>query len=301
MSENILLVTGAAGFVGRQVVSYLHQHGYRVRILVRHPVTNLNQPTEQAVGDILDQASLSPAMQGCTAVIHLVGIIRPSRQQGFVQVHVQGTANVAAAAQAVGIKRFIQMSALGARNNARSVYHQTKWQAEEIIRQSSMAWTIFRPSMIYGPGGEFSMMLRRWATGKAPPYFFMPFFGGGLLGQKPVGKIQPVYVGDVAEFFVRSIDNHPSINKTYELGGPQAMTWPEFLRTAARAIGGPTRPPMGIPFWLAKGMARLALPGLPFTYDQVLMAGEDNTCDMSMALADFPDLVLKNIADGPWE
>ncbi|HMD54060.1 MAG TPA: NAD(P)H-binding protein [Phycisphaerae bacterium] len=292
MSENVGLVTGAAGFVGRHVVSNLRQHGYRVRALVRNSIADLDPTVEQAVGNILERPSLDSAVEGCSAVIHLVGIIRPTRTHGFIQVHAQGTANVAAAAQAAGVKRFIQMSALGTRADARSVYHQTKWQAEQTVRQTSMEWTIFRPSMIHGPGGEFSSMLFNWARGKAPPFLFMPYFGGGLVGQKTLGKIQPIYVGDVAEFFVRAISNHQAINKTYELGGPQTMTWPEFLCAAAEAIGGRTRSPMGIPIWLAKTMSRLGLPGLPFTYDQVLMAQEDNTCDMSAVLNDFPNSTL---------
>ncbi|HTV48728.1 MAG TPA: complex I NDUFA9 subunit family protein [Phycisphaerae bacterium] len=308
MSENVrtefaakntkpILVTGAAGFVGRNIVSSLRQLGFKVRALVRQNTADLDSTVEQVVGNILDRATLAPAVEGSAAVIHLVGIIQPTRNAGFVQVHAQGTANVIAAAQAVGVKRFIQMSALGVRANARSIYHQTKWQAEQTVRESSMSWTIFRPSMIHGPGGEFSNMLRNWATGKAPPFLFMPYFGGGVLGQKPVSKIQPIYVGDVAEFFVHAIKNPHSMNKTYELGGPQSMTWPEFLHAAAQAIGGHTRFPGGIPIWLAKAMSRLALPGLPFTYDQVLMAQEDNTCDMTAALNDFPGLALHSFPE----
>jgi NADH dehydrogenase len=191
-------------------------------------------------------------------------------------------------AKRVGVKRFIQMSALGARPDAVSEYHKTKWKAEEIVRGSGMDWTIFRPSLIHGPGGDFMRMEARWARKRAAPYLFMPYFGAGILGLGGAGTLQPVYVLDVARAFVDAIDNLKAVGRTYGLGGAERLSWPEMHRAAAGAILGKKRAVLPIPAWYGRLLAAI-VPGslLPFNRDQIVMSQEDNTCDGSDFERDF--------------
>jgi len=144
-----VLVTGATGFVGREVVRQLHKTGHSIRILARS--RNASR-VEEAVscwgaevhpGDVLDAASLDGAVNGTEAIIHLVGIIAEVGESTFENVHTRGTGNLVAAAQQAKVRRFVHMSALGTRPSAASRYHQTKWAAEELVRHSGLDFTLF--------------------------------------------------------------------------------------------------------------------------------------------------------------
>jgi len=301
-ASKIILVTGANGFVGRQVVALLASRGYQVRGLVRTPGT-LPRPSslvQEVIGDILQPETLASAATGCTGIIHLVGIIRETPPKiTFTQVHVEGTRNMLDVAR-IARCRYVHMSALGTRANAVAAYHQTKWAAEELVRSSGLDWTIFRPSLILGEGGEFTTMLRRWSLGQIPPYWFMPYFGGGFFGQSHPTRIQPVTVETVAAAFSAALSTPATIHKTYDLPGPLVYTWPEMLRLASQFYRGRPKWTLGIPTWWAYLLARLPLP-LPFTRDQVLMSREDNTGDPAPLLADLPQLRLQPcfIPDSP--
>ena len=162
-----VLVTGATGFVGREVVRQLRKGGQAICILARSRTSARAQEAvssygaEVYVGDVLDAASLDGALSGMDAVIHLVGIIIEVGESTFENVHSRGTGNIVAAARQAGVKRFVHMSALGTRANAASRYHQTKWAAEELVRRSGLDFTIFRPSLIYGPEDQFVNMFAR--------------------------------------------------------------------------------------------------------------------------------------------
>ncbi len=162
------------------------------------------------------------------------------------------------------------------------MYQRTKFLAEQCVQAAALDWTILRPSLIHGPGGEFTQMEQGWASGASIPFVFMPYFAPGLLGRKPSGKIQPVYVQDVARAFADTLDNEKTIGEIFELGGPEPMTWPQMHRIAASVITGHTKPTLGIPAWYAKALTHLVPPALlPFTRDQVLMSEDDNTCDLT--------------------
>src|SRR5205809_1141779 len=153
-----VFVTGATGFVGRAVIQALRGEGYVVRCLVRRgsePSLRGVGAIERVEGDVLAPQLLDEGMAGCGAVVHLVGIIREhiATNTTLYRVHVQGTVNVVAAAAAAGVRRYVHMSALGAREDARSRYHRTKWAAEAVVRACGLPWTIFRPSVISGRGG----------------------------------------------------------------------------------------------------------------------------------------------------
>jgi NADH dehydrogenase len=239
----VVVVTGATGFVGREVVRQFQAAGWLVRTLERN-------------WSVMPQAN---------CVVHLVGIIVERGQNTFDRVHVELTRQVVDAARQAGINRFLHMSALGTRPGARSRYHQTKWAAEEIVRQSGLAWTIFRPSVIYGPADKslnvLAKMVRRLPV--------VPVLGDGR------AKIQPVAVEVVARAFVRAAHNDGSVGKTYDLCGPVAFTWNELYDK----LGGARKPKLHLPLPVARVLAAIfkkLLRQPPFTRDQLLMTAEDN-------------------------
>ena len=280
-------ITGGSGFVGSAVVDELATRDYAVRALVRKdPISGRGGKVKSIVGDLFDGKALAEGMAGCDAVIHLVGIImeQPSKGVTFERMHFEGTKAVVDATQRAGIKRYVQMSALGVRPDAVSEYHKTKWKAEEYVRGSGLDATIFRPSMIHGPNGEFMTMEAAWAKKQAMPFLFMPYFGKGILGLGGSGQLQPVYVADVARAFVDALEKPNTIGQTYGLGGSDRMDWPTMHKTVAEVLTGKSRLTMPIPSWYAKVLATV-VPGslLPFNKAQVQMAEEDNICDVQPA------------------
>jgi NADH dehydrogenase len=145
-----VFVTGATGFVGREVLRQLQDASQAIRILARNPASTTAREAaaryavEVTVGNVLKPETLDGAMTECDAIIHLVGILSEVGDQTFENVHPRATQNVVAAAKRAGVGRFIHMSALGTRPNAVARYHQTKWAAEETVRRSGLDWTIFR-------------------------------------------------------------------------------------------------------------------------------------------------------------
>jgi len=282
-------VTGATGFVGRHICRTLLEHGHSVRALVRDPrhTGHLPKSAQLIQGEIFDRESLNRLVDKVDACVHLVGIImeRPRFDITFQRLHVEATAQIVAACEAAGMRRYVHMSALGARPDAKANYHRTKFEAEQVVRASRLPWTIFRPSLIHGPEGAFTGMVARWVRGTAPPFLFMPYFGAGLLGRGPKRLVQPVYISDLAEAFARSIETERTVREVYPIGGPDRMTWPEMFLTFRDAISpGSEKPAIAIPAWKAKCMATLAAAAslgslLPFNVDQVIMSQEDSTCD----------------------
>jgi nucleoside-diphosphate-sugar epimerase len=284
-----VMVTGGAGFVGSTVIDELLSRGYAINALVnRHPIRKAG--VDSFEGGLFNGHALDRAMAGCSAVIHLVGIImeRPGKGITFDRIHRQGTQSVVDAAIRNGVKRYLHMSALGTRPGAVSNYHKTKFAAEQYVRNSGLDWTIFRPSFIHGPRGEFMQMVSRWARFRSPPFLFMPYFGRGPIGRGGAGKLQPVYVNDVARAFVDALTNPKSIGEVYLLGGPEEYTWPQLHRTSSTAIIGRRRAVLALPAWYAKFLTHIVPQRLlPFNRDQVIMSQEDNTADISKFVDHF--------------
>lgn len=274
-----VLVTGGTGFVGREIVRELHGAGHKPRLLVRNRASPaVGEITERYAaelreGNVLDAASLLAAMQGADAVIHLVGIISEVGEQTFENVHTRATQNLVRAAQVAGLRRFLHMSALGTRPNAASRYHQTKWAAEQAVSNSALDWTIFRPSVIYGPQDAFVNLFARLA--KSSP--ILPVMGNGR------AVLQPVAVEDVACCFTGALGEPRSIRESYDVCGPDKLTMPEILRTILAATGR-KRLIVRVPIELARVLAaclefvypRLLGKAPPLNRDQLLMLQEDN-------------------------
>ncbi len=271
-----IFLTGATGFVGRAVIPALRAHGYAVRCLVRRG-SELDlrglEAIERVEGDVLSPAALERDMDGCDTVVHLVGIIReePATLSTFEKIHTQGTLNVLEAATVTGVRRYLHMSALGVRPNARSRYHRSKWAAEEAVRASTLPWTIFRPSIIYGAADEFVNML----AGLVRRYPVVPVIGTGQQ------RLQPVPVEQVAEGFARAVELPASVKHAYDVGGPDAVTMVQLLDLIGAARGRSRVRKAHMPIGLVRPMARWLhrLPGFPLTPDQLLMLEEDNVCD----------------------
>ncbi len=284
-----VFVTGGSGFVGSAVIDELVSRHYQVNALVnRRPLDRAD--VQSIPGGLFNDRTLDEGIRGVDAVIHLVGIImeRPSRGITFERMHVLGTRQVVDAAKRNGVRHYIHMSALGTRPGAVSTYHRTKQVAEEYVRASGLDWTIFRPSFIHGPRGEFMQMEAKWARYKAPPFLFMPYFGAGAMGRGGAGKLQPVYVGDVARAFVDAIEKPSAIREIFPLAGPNVVSWPQMHHIVSRAIIGRKRWTLPIPAWYAKAITHV-VPGplLPFNRDQVIMSQEENTCDLSKLVDEF--------------
>lgn len=257
-----------------------------VRALVRSSVRAVTSfgpnasPQELVPGNIHDPASLRTAMQGVDAAIHLVGIIGELGGNTFDRVHVEGTRNVVKAAQEAGVSRFIQMSALGSRPDAVSRYHRSKWAAEEIVRQSGLAFTIFRPSIVYGPGDLFVNLFDH--ISRVSPV--LPVMGSGL------GTLQPIRVEDVARCFVQSLGELQAMGRTFDLGGPELLTFRMILKEILE-VTGRRRLLLPIPLPIARMQARflevifpllLGQPA-PLSLDQLVMLEERTAGDVEVA------------------
>lgn len=294
MSElPLIAITGATGFVGRAIVKQARAAGFPVRVIVRDPREARWLAEEFGCelfhGNVLHAPALAGAFDGVKCVIHLVGIIHERNESTFERAHTEATLNVIAEAKKAGVKRYIHMSALGTRADARSRYHQTKWAAEEAVRKSGLAWTIFRPSLIYGRGNKSISVLAK-LTKRLP---FVPVLGNGE------SKIQPVAVEVVAQCFVGAVLHDEAAKLTYDLGGPVAFTWNQ-LYDKLLAAQGLRKPKIHLPLPVARLQAKVfeaLLPNPPFTSDQLLMTEEDNAGDPKPAELTF-SLQQENFEQG---
>jgi uncharacterized protein YbjT (DUF2867 family) len=235
----MILVTGGTGFVGQEVVRKLLALGYPVRLLARHPHRAGPFPAGSRVeivqGDALRPETLPAAMKDVAAVIHLIGIIAETSQVTYEQAHTEATRNVLAAAKAAGVTRWIQMSAIGTRPFASSRYHLTKWEAEKLVRNSGLDWTILRPSLVYGYD-ERDRLLNLMRSVLSAPLNFLTLYSLPLIdGGNPL--IQPVSVREVALCFASAPAKEASVGKTIDLVGPVPFYWRDMVFKILAALG----------------------------------------------------------------
>ena len=265
----MILVTGGTGFVGPRVVHGLRERDRPVRALVRDPdgrsATMLAAwGAELVEGDMSDRESLRRAVEGSEAVVHLVAIRQGSADQ-FRRVMEEGTRELVSAAKEAGVKRFVLMSALGASEETKDLvpYYHAKWEQEQTVSGSGLEHVIFRPSFVFAKDGGILPTFRRLA--RLSPV--TPIIGSGKQ------RIQPIWIEDVASYFAQSVDKPEAANRTFELGGPDAVSWDEFWSRLKRALG-QRRPSVHVPMALMRANALLTerLPGnIPLTRDLLKM------------------------------
>ncbi len=234
MALNRICVLGGSGFVGQHIVRLLAAQGLNVVVPTRHRERAREDlivlPTVDVVAcNVHDPAQLAQRVAGMDAVINLVGVLHGGHgENSFATAHVELARKVVAACRDAGVPRLLHMSALNAGAESRSVYLRTKGEAETVVRDSGLQWTIFRPSVMFGPGDGFlnlfAGLLRRLPV--------MP------LGS-PQARFQPVYVEDVAATFVTSLDRLECHGRSYDLCGPKVYTLRELVELVGQWIGKP--------------------------------------------------------------
>jgi NADH dehydrogenase len=286
-----VLVTGGSGFVGRHLCRELKSRGHTVTALSRTPSGgDLPGNVEKAIGDVTAYDSLVEPMRDQDVVVNLVALsplFKPSGGDGMHdRVHRQGTENVVRAAEETGVEKIVQMSALGADADGPTAYIRAKGRAEEIVESSSLRYVVFRPSVIFGEGGEFVSFTRKLA----PPYL-TPLPGGGKT------RFQPIWIGDLTPMLADAVEDDAYDGGVYEIGGPETLTLAAIARLVNGSEGRPTTV-VPVPMGLAKvGLTALgSIPGAPMGADQARSLDFDNTTahndveDFDVAEADLKTL-----------
>jgi NADH dehydrogenase len=270
-------ILGGTGFVGRHLCVRLQRAGIGAVVPSRRPQRHpwlAPLPLVSVVeADLRDTQGLAGLMKGCQAVVNLVGILNEGRDGSFRQVHVELVDRLVDAGRAAGIHRFLHMSALNADEaKGASLYLRTKGEGENrahTLGGASMAVTSFRPSVVFGPGDGF---LNRFAT-------LLRLTPGPFPLACPESRFAPVYVGDVAEAVLRSLEDRRTHGRHYELCGPRVLSLRELVEYTARQLGVRKRI-VGLPDFAARLQARIfeRMPGKPFTYDNYLSLQVDSVC-----------------------
>ena len=268
-----VLVTGGTGFIGSHVVAKLSAAGHDVVVLTRRRERArhlLLLPTVRVVeADPYDPATLARYTRQMTAAINLVGVLHEHARDTFERVHVALPRALAAACDRAGISRILHVSALGASPDAPSRYQRSKAAGEAVIAESGLAWTIFRPSVVFGRGDTFLNLFARLAKW----FPVIPLAAANA-------RFQPVFVGDVAACVTRALVDDETIGQRVALCGPQVYTLAELVDYVAETSGHP-RPIMPLPPALANLQARIMewLPGPLLTRDNLASMEQDNICE----------------------
>ncbi|MFB3895533.1 MAG: complex I NDUFA9 subunit family protein [bacterium] len=288
----MILVTGATGFVGSHLVPRLVEAGNPVRAYVRRNA-NLQQLVQLGVdivyGTVSDRAALKEAMAGIDTVIHLVAVIVETKTASFTQINHYGTKNVAELAEEFGVHRLIHISALGASSNPQLRYTYSKWLGEQEVRNSGIDWTIFQPSIMFGAGDEFINKLAQLVR-LAP---VIPILGSGKT------RFQPIWVEDTCTCILKALDNHKTIGKTYQLGGPEQLTYEQIIDLLMARLN-KRKLKWHLPIPLMKPIVKIMetiLPNPPITTDQLALLNIDNTATLDAVEHHF-GLNPKRLNDG---
>jgi len=270
-----VLVAGGTGFIGSHLCRALVDDGHEVTALSRS-ADDTPGDVVAAAGDVTDYDSIVDAVDGQDAVVNLVALSPLFEPKGgnvmHDRIHRGGTENLVRAAEEGGADRFVQLSALGADPNGTTAYIRAKGEAEAIVRDSDLGYTILRPSVVFGDGGEFVSFTKRLKGMFAPGVPLYPLPGGGRT------RFQPVHVEDLVPMIVASLEGDDHLGETYEIGGPERLTLREVTDLVyAAEQKGVTIVPLPMP--LAKvGLSVLgAVPGFPMGADQYRSLQFDNT------------------------
>ena len=270
----LVTVFGGTGFLGRQAVRRLLEHGHRVRIAARHPrrPENLPDRIELTEADLLDPPSIARAVRGARAVVNAVSLYVEKRGLSFRDVHVDGARQLARAAVEAGVPRVVHVSGIGSDARSNDAYIRARGEGETAVREACATAVLVRPAVMFGPGDAFlggiSALVRRLPA--------VPLFGNGET------RLQPVHVADVAEAIARLVAlEHPA--PCYELAGPDVFTYRELVEAVARAKGKRARPfPVPFAIWHSAAMVSERLPGAPLTRHQIALMERDNVANASL-------------------
>jgi uncharacterized protein YbjT (DUF2867 family) len=284
-TRRVATVFGGSGFIGRYVVKRLAHQGFVVRVAVRDPEAALFLKPMGAVGQVvplyasvMNEGTVHRAISGAEVVVNLVGALSESRTASFQAVHTEGAERIARISAATGVRRLVHVTAIGADPASPSRYGATKGDAETAVLGAFPAATILRPSIVFGAEDKF---FNRFAEiARIAP--FMPVISGAT-------KMQPVFVGDVADAVMAALASDAAMGKTYELGGPRVWTFREILAFILKQTRREKRL-VDIPMGIARMQANILqhVPGQPLTPDQLLMLSKDNVVSAgALGLADL--------------
>lgn len=302
----LVAITGAAGFLGQHIARRLRDEGVAVRAVIR-PGTRKGSVIEAlaargcevAYADVRDRQELHAALAGCTTIVHLVAVLRESGSTTYDSVNRQGTANVVRVARGAGVRRLVHLSALGAGTDG-TPYLQSKWAGEEEVRRGTIPYVILRPSFIIGPGGGVAGQI-------ADAVRFGPWYPYRLLGV-PEGLLRvlawllplvpvlgsgryrsiPVDVRDVVEVVRQALERVDVINTTYDLGGPDVLSYNQLVDGVAQATR-VRRLKLHLPLVAARAIIRLFsyMRNPPITQEEFAALLLDNVGDPSSAMRTF--------------
>ncbi|MGH3094276.1 MAG: SDR family oxidoreductase, partial [Gaiellaceae bacterium] len=275
-------MTGGTGFVGSTVVHALRAEERPVRVLARRPEKQERLRAwgcEVVPGDMTEPDSLRSATEGCDAIVHLVALPPFASPKATERVMTQGTRDLVAAAKEANVERFVLMSANGVSEETLDVapYYRAKWEMEQEVKRSGLEHVIFRPSFVFGTGGgqlPQQIMLVRWSP--VTP----------VLGRH---RMQPIWVEDVAAFFAKAFSTPAAVNRTFEIGGPDRLTW-EDLHAEIRKVLGKRRvafvmPPDLLRIGASVGRLLPPLRGAPAAVEMLDFG--DNVCEIGPAVETF--------------
>jgi len=287
-------IIGATGFVGSYLLDQLIESGHEPSVLVRAGSDNKLRHAGDCritTGEVSAQSAVAETCRDCDAIIYNVGILKEDRRRGvtFEELQFEAVKRSVKAARESGVRRFILMSANGVKAGG-TAYQDTKFRAEEVMRNSGLEWTVFRPSVVFGdPRGRMEFATQLYRDMIAPPVPAIGFFNG-LHPSRGALLMSPVHVTDVATVFVRAVEDDALVGKVIELGGPEALSWSEMLERIA-AASGKRKWIIPMPIGLMKLAALLLdwIPAFPVTRDQLTMLAEGNTVEEGM----LPELLGK--------
>jgi len=291
-----VVVAGGNGFIGTNLVGELVDRGHDVTVLARNPdAAGLPAGVATESGDVTAYDSIEAAVDGQDVVVNLVALSPLFKPTGgdemHDEVHRHGTENLLRAAEAAGVERFVQMSALGADPDGATAYIRAKGQAEEHVQESDLDWVIVRPSVVFGEGGEFVSFTKKLKGMFAPGVPIYPLPGGGKT------RFQPIHVDDLVGMLADTVADDAHVGETYELGGPEQLTLRKITNMVYDAAGKSVSI-VPVPMSLAGVGLTLGgkLPGFPMGADQYRSLRFDNTTDdndieaFDLAAADLTSL-----------
>lgn len=282
----MILVTGASGYVGNNLVRRLVELGKPVRAMVNNPdkalvrLGDIEKKIQIVKGDVTKPETLTDWVQDAEVVIHLVAVAIEKGRRTYETVNTQGTVNMVDAAKRAGVRRFINMCQNGASVQSPSRFLRSKGIAQEYVAASGLDWTAMRPSVIWGPQDEFANVQARLI--KMTPFVF-PIVGDGK------ARFQPVYIGDVVEAFARSVDDPSTIGHEYELGGPEVLTYEEIVKRVFQALG-TSRVTPKVPVSVLRPVVRVmqaVLPNPPVSTTLLDLLAEPNVVSDNALVSKF--------------